>query len=113
MQSAAGQPQDARRFGDVAARSFERGADELTFQRPAIVPMEIPDDRLILPEHLRSVEDARADCDILLLRSGFSQFRESDPKMYVERSPGFSRTAAVPRGILREGICTLSAKDEL
>jgi hypothetical protein len=30
-----------------------------------------------------------------------------------QRQSAFSRTAAVPRGILREGICTLSAKDEL
>jgi arylformamidase len=81
-------------FNPSGRRITQYSADELTFHKPAIVPMGVPDDRLILPEHLRAIESARADCDILLLRSGFSQFRERDPKMYVQRSPGFSRAAA-------------------
>lgn len=79
-------------FNPHGRRITEYGPEELTFTKPAIVRVEVPEDRLIRPQHLRNIERARADCDILLLRSGFGEDR--DDKRYVQASPGFSREAA-------------------
>jgi kynurenine formamidase len=92
----AGTHVDAPNHFNLRGRKItEYSPDELVFEKPAMVPFEVPNDRLIFPEHLRRIEDARPDCDILLLRSGFSaRYRDRDRKEYVDRGPGFSRAAA-------------------
>lgn len=86
---------DAPNHFDPNGRKIaEYQPEELVFTRAAILPVEVPEDRLIRAEHLQGASGVRRDCDLLLIRTGYSRFRTEDPRAYVERSPGFSRAAA-------------------
>jgi kynurenine formamidase len=66
---------------------------ELVFTKPAVLDIQVSADELIVPEHLAASVEARRDCDVLFVRSGFGKFR-SDADRYVEHGPGFSGAAA-------------------
>jgi kynurenine formamidase len=68
--------------------------DDFAFERPAVVDVPKGDSQLVTSEDLRSHEDAIRDCDLLLLRTGFSQYREADPIRYRDRNPGLSTDVA-------------------
>ena len=63
---------------------------DLIYYRPLVVDVPKVDDQIITPADLRTYEKAIAECDLLLLRTGFSQYRESDPVRYRDRNPGLS-----------------------
>jgi arylformamidase len=81
-------------FNAAGRRISDYGMEELVFSRPAILALDVPEDRLIRAHHLREAETISPDCDVVLVRTGFSHYRETDPGEYVNRNPGFSRDAA-------------------
>lgn len=62
----------------------------LVFDHPHLVDVPQKDDQLITADDLRPHEDAIAHCDLLLLRTGFTQYRDADPLRYRDRNPGLS-----------------------
>jgi kynurenine formamidase len=72
----------------------EYSMEELIFEWPTIVDLPLSQDELVTPAHFSKIDQWPQDCHMLLIRSGFSRYRTSDPKIYVESSPGFSRAAA-------------------
>jgi kynurenine formamidase len=68
--------------------------NDLIYDRPLIVDVPKEDDQLVTPADLRSYEKAIAESDLLLLRTGFAQYRDSDPVRYRDRNPGLSVDAA-------------------
>ena len=59
--------------------------------------VEVPcseDDKLITAADLEQAMPQGTDCDILLLRTGFGQYRASDPQRYATKNPGLDISAA-------------------
>jgi len=54
-----------------------------------IVDFECPDSKLIGPKDVKWPRGL-ASCELLLLRTGFSLCRQSDPKRYTSKNPGIS-----------------------
>ncbi len=81
-------------FNPAGRRISEYSAEELRFTRPAILPLSVGAGHLITANDLAGLADVRRDCDVLLIRTGCGRWRESDPDRFVNRSPGFSRSAA-------------------
>jgi arylformamidase len=80
-------------FNPKGRKISEYDMSELIFTKTAVMDIQVSRDELILPEHLGAASACRGDCDLLIVRSGFGKYR-ADAKMYVDHSPGFSRTAA-------------------
>ena len=80
-------------FNPAGRKISDYDISELSFHKPAILDVPLGPAHLIQPEDLHGVAGLARDCDILLLRTGFGNHR-SNPKLYVEDAPGFSRAAA-------------------
>lgn len=68
--------------------------EKFHYQRPVVIDVTLPQTWLIGSDELEPHADAIANCDLLLVRTGFSQKREADPAMYRSGNPGFSPSAA-------------------
>lgn len=68
-------------------------ANELVFERPAMLDIQVERGGLICPDHLQRAASLPGDTDILLLRTGFGANRAAE-KVYIEEAPGFSRAGA-------------------
>jgi len=68
--------------------------NQLVFDHPKVVDVPKEDNQLIEPDDLRPYENAVSNCDLLLLRTGFTHHRESEPLRYQERNPGLSTKVA-------------------
>ncbi|MBN1918271.1 MAG: cyclase family protein [Verrucomicrobia bacterium] len=68
--------------------------NEFRFRRPLVLDLPVPEDLLVRPEHLEPHETAIRGCDLLLLRTGFSSVRRTDPERYRLHGPGLSEAAA-------------------
>ncbi len=64
-------------------------AAEFVFARPACVEVPLGDGELVRAEHLEAHAPAIAGADLLLVRTGHSAVRASDPGRYSLYSPGF------------------------
>ena len=83
-----------RHFNASGRRIAEYGLDELFFRRPALVDLQIDPCELIGQSSVEAMRVEPADCDILLIRTGFGRLRRGDPEAYVARNPGFDRGGA-------------------
>jgi arylformamidase len=91
----AGTHVDAPRHFNASGRAISSySPDELTFTRPAIIPVVPPSGLLLRAADLDGAARVSPDCDFLFVRTGFGSLREKDPHAYVNRGPGFSREAA-------------------
>jgi arylformamidase len=68
--------------------------EDFVFERPVLVEVPKEDDQLITAGDLRPHEKTIADCDLLLLRTGFSRHRKDDPSRYRDQNPGLSSDVA-------------------
>lgn len=62
--------------------------DEFIYERPYIIDVELSDEENLSIDQLEPFCDALAKCDLLLLRSGFDQYRSTDLQRYVWKTPG-------------------------
>lgn len=68
--------------------------NDLVFNYPCLIDVPKEDDELIEVSDLQSHEAALEACDLLLLRTGFTRYRSTDPARYRDRNPGLSLQAA-------------------
>ncbi|MFN8009692.1 MAG: cyclase family protein, partial [Terriglobia bacterium] len=68
--------------------------DHFIFEKPLLLDIPKMDQGLITEEDCSKALAGRADCDLLLLRTGFERFRQSDPARYIKGCPGVSAGAA-------------------
>jgi kynurenine formamidase len=68
--------------------------EELVFENPVILDIPKGDSELIAESELRDATDDLSDADLLLLRTGFEQYRDTDPVRYSTRNPAISPDAA-------------------
>ncbi|HWA93853.1 MAG TPA: cyclase family protein [Terracidiphilus sp.] len=83
-----------RHFNPEGRRIAEYDLSELVFQHVAVIDIDVREKHLIVPEDLTGCAALPDNCELLLLRTGFSRFRMNATK-YVEESPGFSKAAAL------------------
>jgi len=74
-------------LGDFALADF-------IFERPLLLKIPKDDEEKITPADLKPHEDELSQADLLLVWTGFSKHRGSDPERYIMKQPGFSPEAA-------------------
>jgi arylformamidase len=67
--------------------------DRFVYERPVLVDVPKRDSELVLREELEPHEAAIAEADVLLLRTGWSEIRKTDPARYSHEGPGVSPDA--------------------
>lgn len=67
--------------------------DQYIYEAPIIIDVPVTDEQNIEIDHLEPYLDLYPECDLVLLRSGFSQHR-SDLERYTWKTPGLSAKAA-------------------
>ena len=68
--------------------------EHFVFETPLVLDIPKEDKGLISKADCQRVLGSRANCDLLLLRTGFERYRTNDPKRYVCGCPGLSAEAA-------------------
>ena len=68
--------------------------EDLVFTRPVLLDIPKEDSELIRRDDLQAEREPISKADLLLLRTGFERFRETDPVRYSTRNPGLSAEAA-------------------
>lgn len=79
--------------GGIAITDFN--IDEFIYNKPYCIKIPLKDSELIQMQHLQDYKDIIALSDLLLIKTGFWEYRKSDPKRYSCRNPGFSEKAAL------------------
>ena len=78
---------DGAKLGDFPISDF-------VFNRPVLLQIPKTDEAEIERSELSSHEEELAAADLLLVYTGFSQYRKTAPERYVAKQPGFSVEAA-------------------
>ena len=68
--------------------------DEFVFKSPLFISIDVKDNELIRPEHLEIYYDKLKICDILMIKTGYSKIRLTDPQRYCLHGTGFSIAGA-------------------
>ena len=69
-------------------------AEGLVFSDIVLIDLPCDDSKLIDADMLKTAGIKSNDFDILLLRTGFGRYRQSDPDRYSKRNPGLSASGA-------------------
>jgi arylformamidase len=67
--------------------------DRFVYEQPILLDVPKTDSELVLREEIEPHEAAIAGADLLLLRTGWSSVRKSDPVRYAHEGPGVSPEA--------------------
>jgi len=67
---------------------------EFIFTSPVIVDLSLKDAEIVMTPHLKPFETEMKSADIVLFRFGYGKVRESDPKRFSLKSPGFGVESA-------------------
>jgi len=65
------------------------------YENPIVVSIPKQDSELIMEKDLLKYFDVIKEADLLLIRTGFTKFRLSEPLRYSSKSPGFTGEAAI------------------
>lgn len=68
--------------------------EHFVFEKLLLLDIPKSDQGLITEEDCSRSLGGRTECDLLLLRTGFEQYRRSDPERYIRGCPGVSAGAA-------------------
>jgi arylformamidase len=68
---------------------------EFVYENPIVVNIPKQDSELIMKSDLLKYFDVIKEADLLLIRTGFTKFRSSEPLRYASKSPGFTGETAV------------------
>lgn len=68
--------------------------DDFIFEHPLLIEVSKTDEEKIAVSDLEPYSAALREADLLLIYTGFSRYRTTDPNRYIMRQPGFSPEAA-------------------
>lgn len=80
-------------FNNNGKAISELALEEFIFERPVVVDWPKGDGELITAADMEAISPQVEDADLLLLRTGFGQWRDQDPVRYGKRNPGFDGSA--------------------
>ncbi|WP_338554127.1 cyclase family protein [Paenibacillus sp. KS-LC4] len=81
-------------FNPQGKKLSELPIDYFVFTHVTVLDIPKTDNELITKADLEPFANAIAGSDLLLIRTGFGEIRESDPVRYGNQNPGFSASAA-------------------
>ena len=81
-------------FNPDGPQLWQLPAEAFVYQSPYLIVLPKGPDELITAGELAKALSTDDEPDILLIKTGFSSCRFSDPELYRHRSPGLSATAA-------------------
>lgn len=67
--------------------------DQYIYEHPLLIDVPVGDEQNVEPDHLESFQDLLGQADLVLFRSGYSQYR-SDLERYTWKTPGVSPETA-------------------
>ncbi|HEX7556838.1 MAG TPA: hypothetical protein VF338_09455, partial [Leptolinea sp.] len=68
--------------------------EEFIFDHPIVFDIPLNDETLVMPDHLKKLEETGKEADLILFRFGYGIVRQSDPARYSTRCPGFGIESA-------------------
>jgi arylformamidase len=77
-------------FVDSGLKISDFTIEECVFDQPLCLDLPMKEAGLITANHLKPYADQIARCDLLLLRTGYSAIRGTDPERYRSKGPGMS-----------------------
>ncbi|WP_413378168.1 cyclase family protein [Alkalihalobacillus sp. 1P02AB] len=80
-------------FVDNGPRLYETDINMFFYDAPLLIDIEKTYGELIHTTDLMKYEKEIEQADLLMIRTGFSQFRREDPKGYSENGPGITSDA--------------------
>lgn len=83
-----------KHFNDLGSPAYKLSIDQFIFFKPLVLDIPKSDDEMIYEEELRPHAEQLAQADLLLLRTGWSQWRDQEPKRYASRNPMLHPSAA-------------------
>ncbi|PZE20594.1 cyclase family protein [Paenibacillus xerothermodurans] len=84
-----------KHFNDHGPRLGELPLKQFVYERPLLLDIPKSYEELVTADDLRHCHRELKSADLLMIRSGFSEKRHSDPQGYSERGPGVSSKAAL------------------
>jgi arylformamidase len=69
-------------------------ADEFIFTQPVLIELNLKDETVVMPDHLKPFVDFGKNADLLLFRFGYGQVRRMDSARYSMKCPGFGVESA-------------------
>lgn len=69
-------------------------AEEFHFKHPSKIDLNLPDETIVMPEHLPHATENNKNSDLILFRFGYGEIRKSDPGRYSMKCPGFGVESA-------------------
>lgn len=81
-------------FNISGKRIVDFSVENYVFDNPLIVDVNKNDEQYISHSDLVPYAEKIIKCDLLMLRTGFSKYRLTDPMRYARRNPGISKDAA-------------------
>jgi arylformamidase len=69
-------------------------ADEFIFTQPMVFDLNLNDEALVMPDHLKPFVEKGRNADLLLFRFGYGSVRRVEPARYSMKCPGFGVESA-------------------
>jgi kynurenine formamidase len=82
-----------RHFNQGGPRVAEVPLDRFVYERPVLVEVAKQDRELVSREELEAHDEELRAADLILLRTGWSRLRRSDPDRYAAEGPGVAPEA--------------------
>jgi arylformamidase len=83
-----------KHFNDRGPSGYQLAVDHFVFFNPLVLELPKSDDEMIYREELETSADLLAEADLVLLRSGWSQWRSIEPERYATKNPMLHPEAA-------------------
>ena len=83
-----------KHFNDQGPSGFQLAVDQFIFFNPFVLDLPKSDDEMIYLEEVEPFADQLVQADLLLLRTGWSQWRDLQPERYATKNPMLHPDAA-------------------
>lgn len=83
-----------KHFNDRGPSGFQLAVDQFIFFKPLVLDIPKSDDEMIYLDEVEKFADSLVEADLVLLRTGWSQWRGSEPERYATKNPMLHPEAA-------------------
>lgn len=83
-----------RHYNPKGPTISELPMERFFYEKPLLIDIPKEAQQSIYADELKKYEDDLRKCDLLLVRTGFEKYRETDPEFYQGKNPWFGSDAA-------------------